>query len=454
MSAPEPVPWSEDVKKTIATCLGKLDDLRQMYPNRPGMIVQHLVWAQPTMYDANIVQAMLKGISDDKATEDMRTIDMCLVIFRYLHAYLNQAQLRYPHESEDPELQKLAKDKEDCILLHLVFKDLRPDDDVDVEPPQSVLRHFAAKQVAQSLGLQSTDKLEFKAVMESRFMHKYIFSRLPFLLRHPIGYERWRDSPDPIWHAWETDDEGKILLAGHSLVEWDGVADLKAIFHWKFGIVQTEEYQGLWVTNKMGFVHMHYKPTPGHRQTFDDIKLLEFDTLGMTTTGPVYGVKKIVIAAIVQFNRKNGRPDVLCIYFFDQRQCHITQDVDYLEDDEWRMGDEDEGEYMLYYHGAPPLRRLLEPTAEVVPRPGPTAAFHASHQNIGVPQVREDGNSNQTGGARVGRGGTGGRVGAPGQNSGEMESQIEVQGNVEDDSMTADSGTVTSGSDIGEFENL
>ncbi|KAK8012248.1 hypothetical protein PG991_009623 [Apiospora marii] len=206
--------------------------------------------------------------------------------------------------------------------------------------------------------------------MESDLMRQVLWKRFPFLLRAPFYRKRLADSPHLPWDRYNADDRTRRDSALGSLIEWDGVRNLQAIIRKKFGIVRRKsgKFEFMYETNQTSVVRMWYKPTAGARKTFQQLKRLQFKTCQFESAA---GKMKLVLAAIVHFRRPDGRGDVLRLYDHDDgEQVHVPEDMAYLEDDDWRMGDENEGEYMLYYVPAP--THPIKSTREMEPR-GPSS---------------------------------------------------------------------------------
>ncbi|KAK7952880.1 hypothetical protein PG988_013574 [Apiospora saccharicola] len=384
MSIPpdDEIRWSDTAeKKAISEALQYLPDIRKAHADNNMLQSQLLMRSHPDKYDAEIVRRQLsRDGSNQKVAEDMRAIDLSLVLGRHLLAYVKPEFRQHPNpQSPDPELRQMAKDEDRCLLVQLMWKDYEPRHNSPNSGPkpteaQSLLRWCAARQIAKYLEYDRVEDLRFLVIMESGLMRQVLWVRNSFLLRAPSYLTRLADSPHLPWNRCDADDRTRRYLALNSLIEWDGVQRLQAIFSKRFGKFSKTFKNGKrrddqkYETNHTSVVRMWYKPTARARKTFTQLKKLQFKTYHFEAAP---GKMKLVLAAIVHFRRPNGRGDALRMYNHDDgEQVHVQEDMAYLEDDGWRMGDEDEGEYMLYYVPAP--SHPLKPTRELKQR-GPSA---------------------------------------------------------------------------------
>ncbi|KAK8063103.1 hypothetical protein PG997_015200 [Apiospora hydei] len=391
MAAPTTITWSEaDEKKAIEDALNNIPDIRQTYAEDEWPQTWLLARTHPAMYDANTVREMLqRDGSNEPVVGDMRAIDLSIVLARFLWSFVGIRLRQYPDtRSPDPEQRRMAENEEGCLLAQLIWKDYETDEqrDVNKEKAQSILRWCAARQIAKCLGYDRVEDLRFIVV-----------------------YHR-RANPKSEWTLLHPDAEFLQDSSKDSLIKWDGTSDLQAILHRKFGLAVSSDETNHWLyeTNTMEVVRMWYTPNPEARRTFDELKKLRFTTYRLERLGGgqqgnkgVQGVQDLVVAAIVHFRRKNGKGDALRMWTLDGAQARVEEGLAYLEDDEWRMGAEDEGEYMLYYVQAPtfPLQEIVECT----PRKRSWREQNEAIRNAGMPASEND--DNEVGGGRGGRGG-------------------------------------------------
>ncbi|KAK8137382.1 hypothetical protein PG984_005322 [Apiospora sp. TS-2023a] len=367
-------------KKAVSEALQYLPDIRKAHADNDMLQSQLLMRSHPVNYDADIVRRQLsRDGSNPKVAEDMRAIDLSLVLGRHLLAYVKPEHRQHPNsQSPDPELRQMAKDEDRCLLVQLMWKDYEPRHNNPNSGPkpteaQSLLRWCAARQIAKYLEYDRVEDLRFLVIMESGLMRQVLWARTSFLLRAPSYLTRLADSPHLPWNRCDADDRTLRYLALDSLIEWDGVQKLQAIFSKRFGRFKKTFKNGKkrddrkYETNQMSVMRIRYKPTAGARKTFKQLRRLQLTTYRFESAA---GKIQLALAAVVHFRRPNGKGDTLRMYDHDDgEQVHVREELAYLENDDWRIGDEDEGEYMLYYVPAP--SRPLQSTREFKPR-GPS----------------------------------------------------------------------------------
>lgn len=121
--------WSEDSeKRAIAEAMAQLDDVRKFYKNNDLLEMHVLVHSQPKPYDATTIRERLRQEqSNEEVAKDMRAIDLCLVVGRYLHSLPHDYYRQHPDDAADhEEIQRWTRNEETCILAKLMWKHFEP----------------------------------------------------------------------------------------------------------------------------------------------------------------------------------------------------------------------------------------------------------------------------------------------------------------------------------------
>ncbi|KAK7916801.1 hypothetical protein PG985_010409 [Apiospora marii] len=394
MSATEKIDLWSDVaeSRAIAEALQHLPDIRDKdIPRQDHLLLR----SHPAKYSAGVVREQAsENESNEPVDEDMRAIDLSIVLGRYLLAYVHPNFRQYPDpDSPDPELRQVADHEKNCLLVQLMFTNYLEASGEMARQAQSLLRWCAARQMAKSLQVDRVADLGFRTVMESPLMQKAFWGRPPFLFTGPFHY--YSQSGDPSFKRVEASGQYRDELSLDSLTKWDGKSELATILQPKVGYLRQGRHEFITFTNHMAVVRVWYTPGPGDpRKTFAQLKTLELPTYRSENrpngkVGFLIGTEKLVLAAVVHFGRKDGKGDVLRMYGRDGEQIRVDEDLAYLEDDEWRIGDPDEGEYMLYYVPAPIYP--FAPTVELVPRTHPAFDVYRLCADADVPLQDGDG---------------------------------------------------------------
>lgn len=261
--------WGAAVEKNaIMGALQHLKDIRQTHADNHTRQSHLLIRSHPAIYNASTVrQKLLLEGSNEKVAEDVRAIDLSLVLGRYLQTYVVPDYRKYPDpQSPQPELRQIFEDEQSCLLAELMWKDYEFQNDTKSgrnrsKRAQSFLRWCAAKEIAKSLGYDRVEDLQFLVVMESGLMRQALWKRPPFLLRAPFYHTRPIDSPSTTWKRVDADDQHLKNFALVSLIRWDGVRDLQDIIRKKLDISQQGNQQIGYETNRMAVVRIWHQPT-------------------------------------------------------------------------------------------------------------------------------------------------------------------------------------------------
>lgn len=249
----------------------------------------------------------------------------------------------------------------------------------------SVVRWLVMRQLCRTH--ESTpETLAFMEVMESESMCRLLWSRNSYHLR-----DSWplRKDSNGDWDHVEGDAGA---LAAEELVHLrDDNEDLGELveqyfgeFTWDYG--DGEVKQKVFFASTNGLVRVHYTPTSSHKHTYASLRRFKMHILNLlkkpgTTKEVLEKEVEYTLVAVVH-TPKAGELGVR-VYELNGHPLQLGPGVEHLSHG-WRIGDKDEGHYMLYYKQAVEVDQTGDEFPEALPRAKDRDAMLASLPTLGT----------------------------------------------------------------------
>ncbi|KAK9777119.1 hypothetical protein AB5N19_12353 [Seiridium cardinale] len=357
--------------------LEHLGDVRIKYAQYPRALKFKLTRSQPQTYTSEAVAGVFEMDKDNPHLNvDLSSLDIAIVLLRFLQSYVREDHrvCLGALKGEAPANEAQAKDEEEYPLLRLIWADfdypgpeLRRKLIADSAVRRLVFQHLLMRKTAGS-------PPTFLEITENKDMYQRFWSRPPFLLFHNQMIHR-----ESVEEDWVVEDFDSVpcltILAEQSKVEWDCKGDLGTLIGSKFGYheVPGTESEYIRQTGGAAVMRVHMKPSEKSRKKWEDMREIQFNQCIMgkairdNTPGtvPIFVPVKMTLVATVHIPRQGSGG--LRLYLPTFEQVHLSPAMAKHNNDSVRMGDVDEGEWMLYYVPAPDFR-FDDEYPEITPR--------------------------------------------------------------------------------------
>lgn len=354
-----------------------MGDIRATYGSQPLSRNYMLTYEFPAAYRPEEASFGIekKQMRADEAREKFgfhtAGFDTALVVLRYLQHFIVSDYHEYPHEQGpgpaiDPEQ---AEAEEAHPILRMIWADSDHQGDKGVETYKSIevsqmaTRYLIFKLMQEQHG---KDEFSFLEIMENEEMHSHFWSKTPYLLFNPeVPY---RVGPNGKWTVIKVDP---AQLAAQSKLEWDCNGSLGDLVTSLFGFKDYSEgpsdFRCVKRTGDAAILRVHMKPSDGRRARWETVREFSFQQFSHRNVVEVNetfmeGVtSKVTVTLVAAVHMPQEGVERVRLYGVDGTQMHMTEGmvryaIEDGQEDVIRMGDPNEGQWMLYYIKAPDFR--------------------------------------------------------------------------------------------------